>query len=1311
MEFLIQLLLHKTATFTTGAGCDSVVTLNLTVSPAITNTISPNICAGTSYTFNGISYSASTTQTATFTTGAGCDSVVTLNLTVSPAITNTISPTICAGTSYTFNGTSYSASTTQTATFTTGAGCDSVVTLNLTVSPAITTTLSPTICSGASYSFNGNSYNGSGTYTGTFTTASGCDSTVTVNLTVANPITNTIAASICQGLSYAFNGNNYTTGGTYTGFFTTGAGCDSVVTLNLTVNPAYAQNIFDTICQGSTYLYNGNTYITGGSYANTFTTGSSCDSIVTLNLTVNPASFDTISAAICPGNSYAFGGTNYTAAGTYTQTFTSAAGCDSVVTLDLSISPNSSSAFTASICQGANYTFNGTTYNSTGTYIAVFPGANTCDSTVTLSLTVNAPISDTLVASTCTGTPFTYNGNSYSITGNYPNIFTGANSCDSTVVVKLTVNPVYNNTASATICSNQTYSFGGTSYNASGTYSNTFTSSKGCDSVVTLTLTVNPSPASSFTASICAGQSYAYNGNTYTATGNYANTFQTGLACDSVVTLVLTVNPIKYKTVNTNICQGANYFFNGAALSTTGTYYDTLVSAAGCDSIVTLNLTVNPPITKTLTASTCADAPYLFNGILRDTSGIYVATYTTAGGCDSVVTLTLTVKPLPAAPITVDRTYCVGDPVTPLSAVGTSISWYTTPTGSSSVTTPTPSTANPGVTTWYAAQTLNGCIGPRAPLVVSVSTVPGPPTVSTPLIYCQGDQGDTLTATGTGYPLVWYTMAVAGDTLLSSPFIDPATTDTITYYVGQVNNGCASTRVALDIEVRATPLAPTVTTPITYCQFEPADTIQAVGTGLQFYTQAVGGLFQLTPPTPSTLQPGTFSYYVSQGLNGCESPRVEVVISVIPKPAPPQVTVNNFYCVGTPAVTLTAVGQNLLWYTTATGGVGDSIAPVIPNTAPLTVDYYVSQDVGGCRSDRTLLHVEVVETPTAGIGFSKNPACEFDTVKLTYIGSAPTGSNFNWTLPGANVVAGNASTGGPLTLYYLGSGVRTATVQVEYKGCVSQIATATLTIKPTAGANFALQQNVCVGDEVVIALNQIQSADVQYAYDFDGGVVRYGVEAGPYGVTWDTAGLKTVILQAFLDGCPSLPIKKDIHVRPLAQAKILSVENANPQQVGICNYDTLQAVALGQAGYIYEWGPANFVVDSNRRDSLADIILPFTSYLTLHTTNYWGCGTSDSVLLTARPCCEIVLPTAFTPNGDGRNDVMRAIATGRYDVEYMRIVNRWGQVVYESRQNGQGWDGIYNGEPQDMDTYYYVVRYKCLGGGVMEKKGEFILVR
>ncbi|HEX8517405.1 MAG TPA: T9SS type A sorting domain-containing protein [Bacteroidia bacterium] len=117
-------------------------------------------------------------------------------------------------------------------------------------------------------------------------------------------------------------------------------------------------------------------------------------------------------------------------------------------------------------------------------------------------------------------------------------------TCTDTASAMIMVNPVYNTTSSAAICTGETYSFGTQSPGTAGTYTETFQSISGCDSTVILTLSENPVYNNTVAATICNGSNYTFGTQTLSTPGTYNETFQSVSGCDSIVALTLTVNTV-----------------------------------------------------------------------------------------------------------------------------------------------------------------------------------------------------------------------------------------------------------------------------------------------------------------------------------------------------------------------------------------------------------------------------------------------------------------------------------------------------------------------------------------------------------------------------------------------------------------------------------------------------------------------------------------------------------------------------------------------------------------------------------------------
>jgi hypothetical protein len=631
-------------TIPNAAGCDSVITLNLTVKANTSSTQNASICQGASFTFGIQTLTTAGTYQRTIPNAAGCDSVITLNLTVKANTSSTQSASICQGASFTFGTQTLTTAGTYQRTIPNAAGCDSVLTLNLTVNANTSSTQNASICQGASFTFGTQTLTTAGTYQRTMPNAAGCDSLITLNLTVKANTSSTQNASICQGASFTFGTQTLTTAGTYQRTIPNAAGCDSVITLNLTVkaNTSSTQNA--SICQGSSFTFGTQTLTTAGTYQRTIPNAAGCDSVITLNLTVKANTSSTQNASICQGASFTFGAQTLTTAGTYQRTIPNAAGCDSVITLNLTVNANSSSTQNASICQGASFTFGTQTLTSAGTYQRTIPNAAGCDSVITLNLTVKANTSSTQNASICQGASFTFGTQTLATAGSYQRTIPNAAGCDSVITLNLTVNANTSSTQNASICQGASYTFGTQTLTTAGTYQRTIPNAAGCDSVITLNLTVKANTSSTQNASICQGASFTFGTQTLTTAGTYQRTIPNAAGCDSVITLNLTVKAYTSSTQNASICQGASFTFGTQTLTTAGTYQRTIPNAAGCDSVITLNLTVKANSSSTQNASICQGASFTFGTQTLATAGSYQRTIPNAAGCDSVITLNLTVN-------------------------------------------------------------------------------------------------------------------------------------------------------------------------------------------------------------------------------------------------------------------------------------------------------------------------------------------------------------------------------------------------------------------------------------------------------------------------------------------------------------------------------------------------------------------------------------------------------------------------------------------------------------------------------------------
>ncbi len=215
----------------------STKTAIVTVKAVSFSTTTASLCAGTNYVFNGISYNSAGTYIVLLTNAVGCDSIATLILTTKAITTSTTNMAVCASSlPITWNGIICAAIGTYTARLTNAAGCDSIATIILTGKTSTTSTTYAAICAGSFYWFNGNSYTTAGTYVTRITNVAGCDSVATLIITEKIPTSSTTTVNICAAsLPYTWNNTVFTSDGSYIVRITNVAGCDSAARLILKV--------------------------------------------------------------------------------------------------------------------------------------------------------------------------------------------------------------------------------------------------------------------------------------------------------------------------------------------------------------------------------------------------------------------------------------------------------------------------------------------------------------------------------------------------------------------------------------------------------------------------------------------------------------------------------------------------------------------------------------------------------------------------------------------------------------------------------------------------------------------------------------------------------------------------------------------------------------------------------------------------------------------------------------------------------------------------------------------------------------------
>ncbi|ALO16499.1 hypothetical protein L21SP5_02879 [Salinivirga cyanobacteriivorans] len=320
------------------SGADSIYTLELTILNSTTSVDSHTACDSFTW-IDGNTYTQSNnTATYTMANAAGCDSVITLDLTILNSTSSVDTHVACDSFTWIDGNTYTESNNIATHVLTNAAGCDSVVTLDLTINHS-TTGVDTQVACGSFTWIDGNTYtenNNTATYT--LTTAAGCDSVVTLDLTINQSTTGVDTQVACDSFTW-IDGNTYTqSNNTATYTLTNAAGCDSVVTLDLTILNSTSSVDTHVACDSFTWI-DGNTYTESNNTATyTLTNAEGCDSVVTFDLTINHSVTSVDTHVACDSFTWIDGNTYTESNNTATYTLSTTAGCDSVVTLDLTIS-------------------------------------------------------------------------------------------------------------------------------------------------------------------------------------------------------------------------------------------------------------------------------------------------------------------------------------------------------------------------------------------------------------------------------------------------------------------------------------------------------------------------------------------------------------------------------------------------------------------------------------------------------------------------------------------------------------------------------------------------------------------------------------------------------------------------------------------------------------------------------------------------------------------------------------------------------------------------------------------------------------
>ncbi len=488
-----------------------------------------------------------------------------------------------------------------------------------------------------------------------------------------------------------------------------------------------------------------------------------------------------------------------------------------------------------------------------------------------------------------------------------------------------------------------------------------------------------------------------------------------------------------------------------------------------------------------------------------DVYNFFVTQTNSSTGCQSLSdTVTLTIN-FTAPPTNSNVSVCSGLTVPPLTATGTNIQWFNSTmtqvaTGSSYSTGQTAV----GVYTYFVTQTntITGCQSIPDSVVLTINAVPLAP-VASDANACFGQSIPSLTATGTG--IQWYTTSMTLVSSGNSYNTEQTAVGTYTYYVTQNAGGCEGPADTVTLTIHPIPASPTTSGNTSVCFGQTNPTLTATGTTINWYSDSTlvtlvhsGSTF-----TPTQTAPGVYTYYVTQTVNGCNSPASIVVFTIY---FTPPVSVSDIsISFGTPTPDLIAAGTNITWYDTAMVTVSTNDTFATGQTAIGVYTFYVSQTMNGCQS--------TLDTVVLTIYPSNPPALNQSACFGTTIPDlSATGTNIQWyndSLLTTLVYAGN-----PFSTLQTAVGVYTYYVTQTINGIESPSTTVTLTINAIPSAPVSANHNACFGGTIP---NLTATGTAIQWYD----TTTVVFNGNPYATGQTASGVYSYSVTQTVNGCES----------------------------------------------------------------------------------------------------------------------------------------------------------------------------------------------
>jgi gliding motility-associated-like protein len=449
--------------------------------------------------------------------------------------------------------------------------------------------------------------------------------------------------------------------------------------------------------------------------------------------------------------------------------------------------------------------------------------------------------------------------------------------------------------------------------------------------------------------------------------------------------------------------------------------------------------------------------------------------------------------------------------------------------------------------------------------------------------------------------------------------------------------------------------------------------------------------------------PQEFIVHTTNATTGCNSYDTIVITGLVMDTA---ITLNgkNDYCNGDPAKGTLSVNnllQAVQWYD------GNTIIPGATsfNYQPtVTGSYWAQMKQTGCTDSTRTVLFNIHAVPVADFRLSNDSACITNhSFTFTNNSSVSDGAAITYLW--------NFSDG---TTQAITDAVKTFTSPGSYKirlttttsfGCINSTSDSTVHVMPNGKSGF-IWDSICINRPVQFRnlSRENGSPQINYNWKFNNGGADYSLKNPPL-ITYINPGATDVTLKLIALGCESYP---DSVIQRVQVNK--PKDGVRYKDITVPQFTSRFIHVRDTVGKIYNWRPpmhlrnyntgyTEFYANGNDVKYLVDIT-------DLHT-----CVTIDTLLMQVLKKPGYYLPTAFTPNGDGLNDVAIPYLVGMKSLKSFSVFNRWGNRVFYTTKYEHGWDGTFNGKPQDVAVYVWILEFYDSNNHLVTEKGTISIIR